>query len=334
MPQIETVHVKKTLSGVAVAYFQQPGVFIAQKVAPFARVAHKSDYYFIYGMEHFDVVDAVRRPGTTPVAVEHTVSTDQYVCDEYSMREKVTDEEVEEADDPLEPQADATNYVSERLALSHEYRIATQLRDITNYQTNFTVTLTDGDQWNEGTSSEPIQDMQTAIDAIVARGVMPNTMWMGYPVWSQGIAHHPDFVNRLQSNNPQVVTAQLLMTLFPGIDTVALGSAVYNTAEEGQPQDLGFVWGRDFGVAYVNRTMPRKKAPSYCYSFLWPYSVTAGRIRRTNQPGARNGAPFQARTYRHADEGAKSDWVEVAYRTGFKIVGPYMGYLIKDAVAA
>jgi len=332
MPQVETVHVKATLTNVAVAYFQEPDIFIADQLSPHVRVNKQADYYYIFGREHFDVISAVRRPGTTPVEVEHTVSTDQFVCQEYSMREKVTQEEKENADNPLEPEADAARYVSERLRLSREYRIAAQLTDANNYQSGMKVTLTDDDQWNEGTSSDPIDDIQTAIDAVAAQGKQANTMFMGYEVWST-LKHHPDLIARLTSSKTRIVTTDLLKAIWEEIDQVLIGSALYNSAAEGQDQTLGYVWGKYFGVAYINRAMPNKKVPSFNYSFVWPYVARAGRVRRDNQPGAANGTVYQSRTYPHADPGAKCDWVEVAMRTGFKITAEYMGYLISGAVA-
>lgn len=332
MPQLETVHVKTTLNNVALAYFQEEAEFIAQIVSPIVPVNKSSDYYFVYGREHFNITDAIRRPGVTPIEVEHTLSTDQYQTYEYSLREKVTDEEKKDADNPIAPESDAVLYVSERLRLSHERRIAVQLTTAGNYQTGWKATLAGDDQWNNGTSSDPIADIQTAIDKVVAAGKRPNTLFMGYEVWTQ-LKHHPDFLNRLAGNKTQIVTADLLKTIWEEIEEVAIGSTLYNTAVEGADEDLGFCWGKSFGVAYVNRAMPNKKVPSFNYTFLWPYKVAQGRVRRTNQAGARNGTPYQARTYRHADEGARSDWVEVAMRTGFKIVGDYMGYLISDAVA-
>lgn len=332
MPQLETVHIKTTLNNVALAYFQEEAEFIAQIVSPIVPVDKPSDYYFVYGREHFNITDAIRRPGVTPIEVEHTLSTDQYQTYEYAMREKVTDEEKEAADNPIAPESDAVLYVSERLRLSHERRIAVQLTTAANYQTGFKVTLTGADQWNLGTSSDPIGDIQTAIDAVVGAGKRPNTLFMGYEVWAQ-LKHHPDFLTRLASNITQIVTPDLLKNIWEGIEEVAIGTALYNTAVEGATESLGFCWGKYFGVMHANRRMPNKKAPSFSYTFLWPYKAAQGRVRRADQPGARNGTLYQARTYRHADEGTRSDWVEVAMRTGFKIVGSYMGYLISDAVA-
>lgn len=332
MPQLETVHVKATLSNVALAYFQEPDVFIADQLSPHVKSNKQADYYYLFGAEHFNVVNAVRRPGATPVEVEHTVSTDQFYCQEYAMREKVPDEEKENADNPLEPEADAARYVSERLRLSREYRIATQLQNANSYQTGMKVTLAGDDQWNLGTSSDPIDDIQTAVDAVAAQGKQPNTFFMGYEVWSK-LKHHPDLIARLTSSKTRIVTTELLKAIWEEIEQVLIGSALYNTAAEGQDQSLGYVWGKYFGVAYINRSMPNKKVPSFNYTFVWPYAVRAGRVRRQNQAGTAGGTVYQARTYRHADEGAKSDWVEVALRTAFKITGDYMGYLISDAVA-
>lgn len=331
MPQPETVHVKATLSNVALAYFQEPDVFIADRLSPMVRSAKQSDYYYLYGKEHFNVISAVRRPGSTPVEVEHTVSTDQYVCQEYALREMVTEEERDNADNPIEPEADAARYVSERLRLSREYRIAVQLTTAANYQSGLKATLTGDDQWQHGTSSDPVANIQTALDAVAAQGKRPNTMWMGYPVWAK-LKHHPDLIARLKDSSTRVITSDLLKQIWEEIEEVLIGGALYNSAAEGQDQTLGYVWGNYFGVAYINRALPNKKHPSFNYTFVWPYSARGGRVRREGQGGAAGGIIYQGRTYPHADPGARADWVEVGLRTGFKITGAYMGYLITDAV--
>lgn len=332
MPQLETVHVKATLSNVALAYFQDPKIFIADLVSPHVKVGKQADYYYTFGAEHFDVVSAIRRPGTTPVEVKHTVSTDQYFCEEYAMREMVFDEEKENADNPLAPEADAALYVSERLRLAREYRIATELTTAGNFQTGMKVTLAGDDQWSLGTSSDPIDDIQTGVDAVAARGHQPNTFYLGYEVWSK-LKHHPDLIARLTDTRTRIVTTELLKAIWEEIDQVLVGGALYNTAALGQDQDLGYVWGKYFGVAYINRSLPNKKVPSFNYSFIWPYAARGGRVRRDKQAGSTSGTVYQARTYRHADEGAKSDWVEVALRSDFKITANYMGYLISAPIA-
>lgn len=335
MPQYETVHVKQTLSNVAVAYFQSPDVFIADGLSPLVRVNKSSDYYYIFGREHFRVLNPIRRPGTTPVEVEHTVSKDQYVVEEKSLREKVTQEEIDDADDPIEPEADAARYVSERLRLSREHLIATELQNAANYQAGMKVTLADEAQWDKHTSSDPVTNIQTAVDAVAARGKAPNTMWMGYEIWSK-LKHHPDFIARLEDQSTRIVTAALLMKIWEEIEQVYIGRALYDSAAEGQDEDLNYVWGKKFGVCYVNRALPNKKVPSFNYTFVWPYKTTAGRVRREDvatQPGDAQGSLYQARTYPHADPGAKCEWVEVGMRTGFKITGAYMGYLISAAIA-
>lgn len=335
MPQYESVHVKRTLTNVAIAYFQSPDVFHADGLSPLVRVAKSSDYYYIFGREHFRVLDPIRRPGTTPVEVKHTVSKDQYVVAERSLREKVTQEEKDEADNPIEPEADATRYVSERLRLSREHRVATQLQNASNYQTGMKVTLAGDAQFDKYTSSDPIGVIQTAVDAVAARGKAPNTMWMGYEVWSK-LKHHPDFIARLEDQSTRIVTVPLLKAIWEELEEIYICRALYDSATEGQTEALNYVWGKKLGIAYINRALPNKKVPSFNYTFVWPYSATTGRVRRENvadQPGNAQGTIYQARTYPHADPGARCDWVEVGMRTGFKITGAYMGYLISDAVS-
>lgn len=332
MPQPETVHVKQTLTNVATAYFQEPDVFIADQVAPLVRTAKQADYYYLFGREHFNVLNPVRRPGTTPVEVEHTVSKDQFVCEENALREMVTQEERENADSPIEPEADATRYVAERLRLSREHQIAGQLTNATNYQTNWKTTLAGDAQWDKYETSNPIGDIQAAVDQVAKGGKAPNTIFMGYEVWAK-LKHHPDFIARLEDQSTRIVTPNLFKLIWEEIEQVAIGRALYNSAVEGQAEALAYVWGKYFGVAYVNRTLPNKKVPSFCYTFVWPYQARGGRVRLEGQGGAANGNLYQARTYPHPDPGARADWVEVGMRTGFKITGAYMGYLISAAVA-
>ena len=332
MPQLETVHVKATLSNVALAYFQDPGVFISDIVSPNVRSAKQADYYYVFGQEHFDIVEAKRRPGTTPVEVKHTVSVDQYYCEEDALRELVPDEEIENADNPIEPEADAARYTSERLRLAREYAVAVQLTNADNYASGWKVALTNDDRFDVYESSNPMRVIQTAIDKVNANGAPANTLWMGYEVWSV-LKHHPDFLARLPGNKTQIVTPDLLKNIWEELQTVAIGRAIYNTANMGQSRTLGYIWGKAMGVMHLAQGMGNKKVPSHNYTFVWPYRAAQGRVRRDNQPGAANGVLYQSRVYRHADEGARAEWVEVAMRTAFKITGPSLGYLIATPIS-
>ena len=80
-PTMGQSHVDAVLTNISVAYAQQAGNFIADKVFPTVPVDKKSDKYFTYTKNDWFRDEAQRRgPGTEPAGGGYNLSTDTYSC--------------------------------------------------------------------------------------------------------------------------------------------------------------------------------------------------------------------------------------------------------------
>lgn len=138
------------------------------------------------------------------------------------------------------------------LLLAEEYALASTLTSA-SIITNGTA-LVGGDQWNNS-NSEVLSKVKTAKDRVVgATGMPANTIIMGYDVFS-ALQFHPEIYDVLGfkykgPTPPGLLSAEQMAAAF-GVDRVLVGSAVYNTAKEGQTASMSMVWGKNFIVAYI-----------------------------------------------------------------------------------
>jgi hypothetical protein len=112
------------------------------------------------------------------------------------------------------------------------------------------VTLSGTSQWSDYVNSDPLPAIQSYFDTIKLNGlVTPNTIVMGYQVWSK-LKNHPKLINRIQYVTKQALALDDFAALV-GVKNILIGDAVSNTAVEGQTDTLGFVWGKNFWLMYV-----------------------------------------------------------------------------------
>ena len=120
-PNINSVHVDAILTNISVAYLQNQDNFIADKVFPVIPVDKKSDKYFTYTKNDWFRDEAQRRaPGTESAGGGYNLSTGTYSADVWAFHKDVDDQTVANADAPLNPLREATEFVTRRLMLRRE----------------------------------------------------------------------------------------------------------------------------------------------------------------------------------------------------------------------
>ena len=125
-PHINSVHVDAILTNISVAYLQNQDNFIADKVFPVIPVDKKSDKYFLYTKNDWFRDEAQRRaPGTESAGGGYNLSTATYSTDVYAFHKDVDDQTVANADAPLNPLREATEFVTRRLLLRRELQFVT-----------------------------------------------------------------------------------------------------------------------------------------------------------------------------------------------------------------
>jgi len=261
-PTVHDVHLNAALSQISIAY-RNPE-YIAESIFPRLNVQKKSDYYYIFdaGAWFRDEVK-VRAPGTRAARADYSISTASYVCVTYAIAKGVPDEVRENADAPLKPDVEATQFVTDQLLRAQERRVAA----LVTGSANWAYAASPATQWTQDTS-DPIGDIEAAKDAVVQRiGRVPNTMVISYEVWRY-LRNHPDLLDRLKYTNPTgVITPDQAKTLF-GVERLLIGTALYDSAEEGESASRQFIWGDAAWIGYVPRN-PALMEPAAGYILEW-----------------------------------------------------------------
>ena len=317
------VHQDQVLTNISLAYKNL--AFVGENLAPTVVVKKQSDKYYWFGREGWvPETSDVRAPGTVANEIEGlAVSFDSYYATDHALQIPVTDEERQNVDSPLSPDADATDLVTSKILLGRELAIKNMVTDTTKYATGMSVTLSGTSQWSDYTNSDPIATIRTAFRAMHARALLePNLAIIPYQVMSV-LQDHPKLMSRIMYTDRAILTPELIASLLgipkiivPG---VALGSGV------GFNMTTSYLWGKDVILAYVP-ARAGLKTPAFMYEFVWGY------------PGA-------MKVDRWREEPRESDLIRVKRRYDLKFVGvetnpssgdfgkSITGCIIKNAIA-
>jgi hypothetical protein len=276
---INNVHIDAALSDFAIGYGQQPGAFIAERVAPPINVAKLTDKYWVGGKEKYGDTSTFlkRAPGAEFARIEWTVSTDSYSCEGYGVEVPVIAEVAANADNVINMQQGATSLAVDRLKMDYERRVAAMMQNASLF-TN-TSALADADKFDTNTS-DPIGVIQDAKDSIAKKlGVHANKVVMGYEVYTK-LRQHPEFLERAKYTRlTGMATLETLRDMFE-VDEIIVGAALYNTAVEGVTTSLDYIWGKNLMVAYIDpRTGPMQaQVVTPARTFVWAGSPSSGRF--------------------------------------------------------
>lgn len=306
MPEPNDVHVDQVLTGMSVQY--KNASFIANQVLPIVSVKKESDKYFVYDKrDRFAVPNTLRAPKTESKQASWNVDTDTYACEEHALNDLIDDREYANADKPLDVKRDTIENLTDLLLLAQEKRVADLVFSTTNITNN--TTLVGTDQWSDAENSDPIGDIVDAKKTVHSNiFLQPNTLILGKEVFDI-LTQHPDILDRYKWTKEGIITADMLAKLF-GFDRVLVGEAGYDSANEGQDEDIDYVWGKDALIAYIE-PRPSLRRPSLGYTF--------------------QARPFQVRSARI--ETKHSDWFETSHIVDENLVAVDCAYLIKSAVA-
>ena len=322
-PNINSVHIDAILTNISVAYLQNQDNFIADKVFPVIPVDKKSNKYFTYTKNDWFRDEAQRRaPGTESAGGGYNLSTGTYSCDVFAFHKDVDDQTLANADTPLNPLREATEFVTRRLMLRRELQWVSDFFATSVWGTDVTGvagTPTSGQtkQWSDYTSSDPISDIENAKSGILsATGMEGNTLVLGYDVF-KSLKNHPDLVDRIKYTSSQTITTDMLAAMFD-IPRVIVAKAVKATNNEGATEAYSFAHGKKALLCHV-APQPGLLTPSAGYSFSWT--------------GVSGGLGATIGTSQFRMESIKSDRVEAEMAFDNKVIGSDLGYFWDSIVA-
>jgi hypothetical protein len=316
-PTSSDVHVDAILTNISVAYIQEQGNFIANRVFPSVPVEKQSDKYFKYTKgDWFRDEAQLRAPSTESAGSGYNLSTDTYSTSVYAFHKDVDDQVRANADSPINPDRDATQFVTQRMLLRQEIDWNTNYFTTGVWDTNV-VGSTDFTQWSNYTSSDPIEDIETGKSTILTNtGFMPNTLVLGYDVFRQ-LRHHPDIVDRIKYTSSEVPAEGILGRLF-GVDRVLVTRAIKNSGAEGASDSFAQIHGKNAALYYVAPS-PGLLTPSAGYQFTWR--------------GVSDGMGQNIGITRFRMPELRADRIEAQMAWDFKVVSTDLGYFFSSCVA-
>jgi len=263
-PTANDVHIDAILTNISVAYIQDQNAFVASKVFPTIPVEKQSDKYFVYTKgDWFRDEAQLRAPATESAGSGYNLTTATYNTQVYAFHKDVDDQVRANADNPLNPDRDATSFITQRMLLRQEIQWASEFFTTSIWATDTTPT----NLWSDYTASDPIGDVETGKATMLnSTGFLPNTMVMGYDVFRQ-LRNHPDIVDRVKYTSAENVTEDILARFF-GVDRILVARAVKNTGLEGAAVSMTSIVGKNAALYYVAPSAGIL-TPSAGYQFAW-----------------------------------------------------------------
>jgi hypothetical protein len=321
------VHVNTPLSNISIAFLQNQENFIASKVFPNIPVSKQSDRYYTYNRGDFNRDEMqLRAPGTESAGGSYTLdNTPNYFAQNWSFHKDIPDEVRANADAPLNPDREATMFVTHKALIRRENIFAANFFSTGKWGTDYTGvnSAPTGNQrlrWNDATSN-PIEDVRAAKRAIAeSTGFEPNKLTLGRAVFDV-LLDHPDIIDRVKYGQtqgaPAAANKKVLASLL-GVDEVLVMNAIQNTAAEGQAMSHSFIGGKHALLCYAAPS-PGLMTPTGGYTFSW-----------TGMLG--NGAEGnRIRSFRL--EAIRSDRVEIDMSFDMKLISADLGGFFSGIVA-
>jgi hypothetical protein len=316
-PTSSDVHVDAILSQISVAYMQSQDVFIANRIFPTISVQKQSDLYFTYNKgDWFRDEAALRAPSTPSAGSGYGLSTATYSASVYAMHKDVDDQTRANADDPINPDREATQFVTQRMLMRQEIDWSSTFFKTGVWDTD-KVGGVDFTQWSNYTSSDPIEDIEAGKATMLnSTGYLPNTLVLTYDAMRQ-LRNHPDVIDRIKYTSANVPTEATLASLF-GVDRVLTARGIRNSGAEGAADSFGAIHGKNAALYHVAPS-PGLMTPSAGYQFAWD--------------GVSDGQGTTVGISRFRMNELRSDRVEAQMAWDYKVVASDLGYFFSNCVA-
>lgn len=318
-PTQNQVHINAPLTNLSIRY-QQEAAFIAERVFPGVNVRKQSDVYFTFDRGDWFRTEAKLRPPATESAGDgYELGDDTYFCHVYALHKDVDDQVRANADTPLAPDREATEFVTNGLLLKRDLDWASSYFGAGIWTTDLdgvAATPTAGQflQWNDA-ASDPIIDVATYQDIVLqATGKKPNVLVISQPVFTQ-LKNNPSIIERIKYTQRGVVTLELLASLLE-VDEVIVAGAINNIAEEGAADDMQFIIGKGALLVY--------RAPSAGLN-----TVSGGYTFKWTGYSGRGGTAVS----RFRMDKLKADRVEGEMTYDMKVIAPDVGVFFATAIA-
>lgn len=274
------VHVNTPLTNVLNMSLQSDTEFVSTQVFPELKVSKQSDVYYTIDDKNFNRDEGnllLRAPGTESQGGGYTLDANNtYRCTPRAFHHDIPDDVRRNADSVLELDRQATLLCSRKLLINREKAFVTNFVSAGKWTTQYTGAATPATgelyQWSDYTNSDPITDLENAIQAVRSyHGIKPNKLVLGAQVWAK-LKHHPDIIDRLKygqtAGKPAMATKEGLAAILE-IDQVLEAGAIEVTSKEGATSTTrDFIVGKKALLVYSPPAAGIMVATGG-YTFLW-----------------------------------------------------------------
>lgn len=233
--------IQPVLTAIAIAWRNKN--FIADLVLPRSEVARKEFKYTNYNKEEgFTIPDTKVGRKSRPNEVEFGASETTDQVEDYGLEDPVPQADIDNAQGTrIDPLARATSGLTNLIALDREKRTADLVFNAASYPTGNKTTLSGTSQWSDFANSDPIDDITSAMDSMLAT---PNRMVIGQATFTK-LRQHPKIAKATLGNSGDVaiVARQAIAELFE-LEEVIVGQAWVNSAKKGQSASYTRLWGK------------------------------------------------------------------------------------------
>lgn len=326
MPMLtpSSVHIDQPLTNLTLAYVQEQGNFIADKVFPTVGVQRQSDKYYIYDRAGMNRTGDVKKlaPRTEVERIGLAISNDSYFAEVYGLGMDFDEQTLANEDAALEIRAAGAQTLVNRVLIHREEQFASTFFAAGVWGSQ----STPSNLWSDYTNSTPIADVTAARRAMQLKsgGFKPNTMVIGKEV-RDILINHPDILARLNGgatvSNTALITNAKIAEIFE-VENLYVMEAVKNVSAEGVAESNAFIGGKHALLVHTPRSAGLM-TPAAGLTFAW-----------NNIPGANNlGVSVES----FSDDALKrmqvAEHIQVKMAYDMKVVGSDLGYFFNSVVA-
>lgn len=273
----------QVLTDMSVAYVQDEGRFVADKVFPVIPCEHQAGQYIKYNRgDWFRDVAAERAPGTESTGMGYDLDANGTFFNRvYASHFDIDDQTRANYREPLDADRDGTKLVTTRLLLRREIAFAAAY-----FKTGiWTGTPGGGDitgvagvpganqfkQWDQA-GSTPIEDITNELLAMgQLTGFEANVLILAPKVFNV-LKQHPELLDRIKYTSKGVLTSDLIASILTDDNDkpmkVLVAKGIQNTAQKGVADAMAYIYPKAALLAYAAPS-PAIMEPSAGYAFGW-----------------------------------------------------------------
>lgn len=247
MSKVAPFPVQPELTAIAIEYKNKR--MIADAVLPRTPVGTQ-----LFRWWKYDLVDGITIPDTKvgrtglPNKINSRATEETSQTIDHALEEDVPQADIDNAPPNHDPLGKATERIMNVIQLRHEVEVANLVFDAATYPADKRVTLAGTDQFSDFANSNPLDVLQTAIDAPL---MTPRKMILGRGAWSI-VKRHPKLVKAvypISQGGDGMITREALRDLLE-MEDIQVGEAFVNTARKGEPANVKQAWGKHISFIY------------------------------------------------------------------------------------